>query len=164
MTPGRCESAVIVRARSEIAWRAGQVRTVHAHVTVVCVGGGKSEARVSTVWNRILGNGDVVSMEDAALKIEKYGVDGVLVGRATFGNPWFFSDHQPSDEERLDAVIVHCHVFEKLLPNCAFHNIKKHLAWYCKGFSGARELRMSLMQSHGAMEVEKIIQTFKSQI
>lgn len=125
---------------------------------------GKAALLTKGTETSFLGNGDVSSMEDAQKKMDTYGVDGVLVGRATFGNPWFFGDHEPTIEERLLAVVEHCHVFEKLLPQCAFHNIKKHLAWYCKGFEGARELRMNLMRSSGAEEVEKLIQTFKIQI
>lgn len=103
-----------------------------------------------------LGNGDVKSMEDAREKIKQYGMDGVLVGRALFGNPWFFTEKEPMASERLEAAIEHCRYFEKL-GHLNFHNIKKHLAWYCGGFEGARELRMKLMQSNSGLEVEKLL-------
>jgi len=51
----------------------------------------------------ILGNGDVLSRSDALEKIEKYGIDGVMVGRALFGNPWFFNPHK-SLPIRLSAL------------------------------------------------------------
>ncbi|MDH5597198.1 MAG: tRNA-dihydrouridine synthase family protein, partial [Candidatus Peregrinibacteria bacterium] len=53
----------------------------------------------------LLGNGDVKSLDDAKARIKDYGVDGVLVGRATFGNPWFFSGHEPTKEERFKVAI-----------------------------------------------------------
>lgn len=105
----------------------------------------------------LLGNGDVDSMKDAEEKTEKYGVDGVLVGRATFGTPWFFGGEEPENlKESLDLLIEHAEYFEKL-NHLAFHNIRKHLAWYCKGFEGAKELRMALMHANNSAEVKQII-------
>lgn len=108
-----------------------------------------------------LGNGDVETLEDAKVKIAQYGVDGVLVGRATFGNPWFFTGYEPNIEERFLALREHCDYFEKL-GHLPFHVIKKHLAWYCKEFSGARELRKNLMQAENSDDVDNIIANFKN--
>lgn len=114
----------------------------------VCEGSGVS----------FLGNGDVASMTDARKKIEDYGLDGVLVGRATLGNPWFFGEKEPSPEERLKALFEHAEYFTKVLGDrLYFHNLKKHLAWYTKSFSGAREMRMRLMQSNNVNEVAEIL-------
>lgn len=106
-----------------------------------------------------LGNGDVSSMEDALKKISDYGVDGVLVGRATFGNPWFFSSKIPDTREQLTVAIEHSHLFEKIFPHVPFVIMRKHLGWYCKGFDGAKELRVSLMNVSSANEVEEIIKS-----
>ncbi len=110
-----------------------------------------------------LGNGDVKSIEDARKKINDYGVDGVLVGRATFGNPWFFSEHEPSKEERFQVAIEHCRYFEENYAKrheppvkIPFFAMRKHLAWYCRGFDGAKEMRTKLMQSNSSQEVEEI--------
>ncbi len=111
----------------------------------------------------IIGNGDVSSMEDAEAKIDEYGVDGVMVGRAVLGNPWFFGGDEPAVGElgktaRLKAVLVHCENFKKILEkHMAFHNIKKHLGWYVKGFDGARDLRAELMQTENFDGVEELI-------
>ncbi|OIP77430.1 MAG: hypothetical protein AUK16_01860 [Parcubacteria group bacterium CG2_30_44_11] len=67
----------------------------------------KDMSKVSACWERLLriielrdelapetviiGNGDVLSLDDAKLKAQKYGVNGVMIGRALFGNPWFFN-------------------------------------------------------------------------
>ena len=114
----------------------------------------------------LLGNGDVLSMEDAEEKVKKYKVDGVLIGRATFGNPWFFGGKEPGEDEegvklRFSALKSHAEYFQKL-DHLPFHAIKKHLAWYCKGFSGARELRKNLMQVENYADVENIIDNFKT--
>jgi len=112
-----------------------------------------------------LGNGDVKSMEDAHKKVKDYGVDGVLVGRATFGNPWFFGDHEPSKEERFKVALEHCQYFEQnylkrhdAKAQIPFFAMRKHLAWYCKGFDGAKEMRTKLMQTNNSQEVELILE------
>lgn len=112
----------------------------------------------SGVGTSFLGNGDVSSMADACKKIADYGLDGVLVGRATLGNPWFFGEKEPSAEERLKALLEHVQYFNDVLGDrLFFHNIKKHLAWYTKSFSGAREMRMRLMQSNSVDDVAEIL-------
>ncbi len=111
-----------------------------------------------------LGNGDVTSLKDAKDKIQMYGVDGVLVGRATYGNPWFFSGHIPNQAERIEAAIVHSQAFERLLGDRNFWNMRKHLGWYAKGFYGAKDLRTQLMQVTNSQEVEVIFEKYQKGI
>lgn len=108
-----------------------------------------------------LGNGDVQSLADAHERIEKYSVDGALVGRATCGNPWFFDVVEPTIEDRFKAALDHARCFEEMSMKHAFFAMRKHLSWYCKGFDGARELRKKLMQTNGSEEVEEILNEFK---
>ncbi len=108
-----------------------------------------------------LGNGDVKSIEDAKEKIKTYGTDGALVGRALCGNPWFFSGHDPTMEDRFKAALDHAQYFEEFSMKHAFFAMRKHLAWYCKGFDGARELRAQLMQTNNSDEVAKTFSEFK---
>jgi nifR3 family TIM-barrel protein len=122
----------------------------------------KAAALCKDTGTTLLGNGDVKSMQDAEEKIERFGVDGVLVGRATFGNPWFFSGHEPTAEDRFQAAIQHAKVFEERQMEYAFFAMRKHLAWYCKGFDGARELRKELMQTNASKDVIRVIQDFKN--
>lgn len=109
-----------------------------------------------------LGNGDVQSIEDARKKIKIYGVNGVLVGRATCGNPWFFKGYEPTIKDRFKAAIEHCRYFEKMCMKHEFYAMRKHLAWYCRGFDGAKELRIRLMKANSAEEVEKILYSLSS--
>lgn len=112
--------------------------------------------RESGLGVNFLGNGDVASMEEAKMRVRDYGVDGVLVGRATFGDPWFFGGTEPTMEERFKVMLEHAEYFAEL--NYApFHNIRKHLAWYCKGFDGAKELRMRLMKVENVADVRGIV-------
>ena len=105
----------------------------------------------------LLGNGDIKNMEDARARIEKYGTDGALVGRATCGNPWFFGNHSPTQQERFEAAIEHASYFEQNHMEHAFFAMRKHLAWYCRGFDGAREIRTRLMQTNSATDVREIL-------
>ena len=107
-----------------------------------------------------LGNGDVASMGDALNKISEYEVDGVMVGRAVMGNPWFFSDFSPSITDKLNAILEHSEILEKMYPEIWFVNIRKHLAWYANDFVGAKELRMALMKVNSLEDVKEVLREF----
>ena len=107
----------------------------------------------------LLGNGDVESREDALKKIEEYGVDGVLIGRATFGNPWIFKGVEPTMEERMAVALEHARVFDRI-GRVHFQYIKKHLGWYCKGFDGAKEMRKELMLGENLEDIEEVFKKF----
>ncbi len=117
----------------------------------------------------IFGNGDVVSVQDAEKKAEEAGCDGVMLGRAIFGNPWLFStlskgEKQSGDvslTERLRVLVEHTQLYEKLLPHKSFAIMKKHYKAYVNGWDGAKELRMRLMETKTAREVEVIIADYK---
>lgn len=117
----------------------------------------------------VLGNGDIDSLEDARTKIAASGMDGVTIGRGIFGNPWFFSGKIPSLREKLDRLVTHAKLFEKLyhsdqeshLKN--FDVMKKHFKAYATGFDGAKELRIRLMETQNASEVRKIVEEFEKE-
>lgn len=112
----------------------------------------------------IIGNGDALSLEDAKQKAAASRADGVMLGRAIFGNPWLFSPEKDlstvSLAERFGALIEHTKLFEELLPHKSFAIMKKHYKAYVNGFDGAKELRMELMDAANAAEVERIARAF----
>lgn len=109
----------------------------------------------------ILGNGDVKDMNDARAKIAETGADGVMIGRAIFGNPWLFSEQVPTLEAKLRVMVEHTKLFEELLGGVKSFNImKKHYKAYVNGFDGAVELRTKLMEAADAAEVEYIVSDF----
>ena len=116
----------------------------------------------------LIGNGDVVSLEDAKDKILKYDCDGVMIGRGIFGNPWFFkrqSFEAPLRKQeilqKLEVLIEHTKLFEEELKGYkSFAVMKKHFKAYVNGFEGAKELRIKLMETENAKQVEKIINDF----
>lgn len=122
----------------------------------------------------ILGNGDVTSLSEAKEKVAKYGVDGVLIGRAAEGNPGIFLSESKSSEpseavdmkQRLAWAVEHAQVYEQVFkpqnpsPDDVrwFLPMRKHLAWYAHGFPGAADLRTRLMKTTSAREVERVIE------
>lgn len=108
----------------------------------------------------IFGNGDVKDMEDARQKVEAYGCDGVMLGRAIFGNPWVFAGRALEDiskEERLEALLKLAQYFSELAPAKHFHILKKHFKAFVHGWPGAAELRAELMNTNSKEELEAIL-------
>ncbi|OHA50588.1 MAG: hypothetical protein A2W59_01330 [Candidatus Terrybacteria bacterium RIFCSPHIGHO2_02_41_19] len=108
----------------------------------------------------ILGNGDVQSVADAKEKARISSADGVMIGRAVFGNPWLFLNAQKTNFEKLSVLFEHTKLFEKINKGRKFDVMKKHFKSYVSGFPGAKELRIKLMISKNAEDVEKIILSF----
>lgn len=109
----------------------------------------------------IIGNGDALSIEDAREKAKMSGADGVMLGRAIFGNPWMFAEHIPTTEEKLRVMVEHTKLFEELLgahKNMAI--MKKHYKAYVHGFDCAKELRMELMDAKDVAEIEQKVSAF----
>jgi nifR3 family TIM-barrel protein len=141
----------------------------------------------------IIGNGDVTSLADGKARALATGADGVMVGRALFGNPWFFDERRAVSatipkksrisrffetkrtapqstampitvQERLEVLVEHTKLFEELLGDIkSFSIMKKHYKAYCTGFLGAKELRLQLMETKNSTEVEKIVKDFLTQ-
>ncbi len=96
----------------------------------------------------ILGNGDVRSLQDAQEKYNKYGVDGVMIGRAVFGRPWFFNQtkgYVPL-KASLKIALEHTLLFEKLFKGKkSFETMKKHYRSYVSGFGNSKNIKLELM-------------------
>ncbi len=124
---------------------------------------GRAAAIIHQTPTTLLGNGDIKNLQDAAIKIKQYNVDGVLIGRAAFGNPWIFQNKEHSQiplEEKFAVALEHCHVYEKIFTERLFLPMRKHLAWYCRGFPHASEMRQKLMQTSNSKDVAAILKTY----
>lgn len=113
----------------------------------------------------IVGNGDVIDLTDARAKAKQTGCDGVMLGRAIFGNPWLFNVEKNINDisiaEKLQVMIEHTTLFMQLLGDVkSFHIMRKHYKAYAHGFDGAKELRIELMKTENVLEVEKIVNEF----
>lgn len=110
----------------------------------------------------IMGNGDVRDLADARQKASETGADGIMLGRAVFGNPWIFSDRAdaPSQEERIAALIEHIHLFQEKLSGLVSEAVmKRHFKAYVNGWHGAAELRARLMETKTLDEACVVLQS-----
>ena len=115
---------------------------------------------------KIIGNGDVKNIKDGKKLAKETGCDGVMIGRGVFGNPWIFSQREkiPTTKEKLKVMLEHTKLFEKLLGNHKnFAVMKKHYKAYVNDFPGAKELRVKLMETKNAKEIEVIVKDFLKQ-
>lgn len=108
---------------------------------------------------KIIGNGDISFLEEGKNIAEKYELDGVMIGRAVLGNPWFFnSDIDYTDisvEQKIDAMLFHAKVFEEVFGGIKrFSHFRKHIKAYISGFTNAGELRNKLMLANNFKEME----------
>lgn len=126
----------------------------------------------------IFGNGDIVDVADAKRKCEETGADGAMLGRAIFGNPFLFlnknapissseqflfgdSLREVSASQRLKVMLEHTKLFSELFSGIKhFAVMKKHFKAYVNGLDGAKELRMELMETESAEDVEKIVNRY----
>ncbi len=121
----------------------------------------------------IIGNGEAKDLADARIKAAESGADGVMLGRAIFGNPWLFSELHSKDgkpvvptlEEKLRVLVDHSKLYEKLLGDIkSFAIMKKHFKAYVNGFDNAKELRIKLMEADSADTLEKTVGEFLSSL
>jgi len=119
---------------------------------------GKGAKIVRESGKKIIGNGDIKNMQEAKERINKYDLDGVLVGRATFGNPWFFSGVEPTLRDRIELAVYHSEEFEKMAGENVFYAMRKHLGWYLKGFPNAKDIRTRLFLTNSSKEVREILE------
>lgn len=119
---------------------------------------GKAAKIIHQTETTILGNGDIKTMGEAYERIAQYEVDGVLIGRATFGNPWIFQNKTDATvEEKFMIALQHTHKHAEIFGTNLFPPLKKHLSWYCRGFANASEIRQKLMLAQNYEEVEEIL-------
>ncbi|MFA6006334.1 MAG: tRNA-dihydrouridine synthase [Candidatus Paceibacterota bacterium] len=113
-----------------------------------------------------IGNGDVRNMNEAKTMAEKYCVDGVMIGRGIFGNPWLFNPKVSREdlpyEERAKVMLEHAGLFEKLYKGIKpFAVMRKHFGSYMAGHIHAKELKIALMQTESSQDVEAVLRQHK---
>jgi nifR3 family TIM-barrel protein len=120
----------------------------------------------------VLGNGDIWSAEDALRMVAETGCDGVVVGRGCLGRPWLFGDlasafrtgsteskHRPDLGFVADAFRRHAELLTEFFgeEERACRDIRKHVAWYFKGYSVGGELRARLASVASLAELDDLL-------
>lgn len=116
-----------------------------------------------------LGNGDVTNYEAGKEKVNEYKVDGVLIGRASYGQPFVFLPQQEKQkllEEKNIFKIAweHAELYEKTYPineNYKFLPMRKHLAWYTKSIAQAALVRSELVRADNSLQVAEILRKYQ---
>lgn len=112
----------------------------------------------------IIGNGDVQTRAQALDRVKQFGVDGVFIGRGTFGNPWAFLDEEVDISTRAGLAVEHSELFEKTYNHKEQYNfmpMRKHLGWYIKSIPNAVEIRVALVRSESAAQVKEILKKYQ---
>jgi nifR3 family TIM-barrel protein len=124
----------------------------------------------------VLGNGDIWSGEDAVNKINQTGCAGVVVGRGCLGRPWLFADLvsaingenkrvNPNLFQVREIMIRHAQLLIEYFENedRAMRDIRKHMAWYLKGFSVPRQIRSSLGMVSSLAQMQQLLSQVEDQ-
>jgi tRNA-dihydrouridine synthase B len=121
----------------------------------------------------VIGNGDVVSAEDARRMLSETGCDFVMIGRGALGRPWIFSvirtlmetgnpAGDPPFRERIDWCLSHYRTALRLLPEAkAVREMRKHIAWYIKSMPGAAEFRKEAFTLTDPEDVQARLEAFR---
>ena len=109
----------------------------------------------------IIGNGDIKDLSDAKEKMEYSKVDGVMIGRAAFGNPWIFRNSKPSNEEVLETILKHIDLACKYKKEeVAIKEMRKHISAYTKGLKNSSEIRSQINTLTTRKEVESALKNY----
>jgi tRNA-dihydrouridine synthase len=113
----------------------------------------------------IVGSGDVNSWQEALERQQETLCDGVMIGRGALGKPWIFEEiknrknHPQSEDEIRSLVIDLAEKADDIWGDVGIRESRKHFAWYCKEFDGAKDLRTRLMQVSSLADVKKTLDT-----
>lgn len=124
----------------------------------------------------IFGNGDVDSPQKALEYKNKYGVDGIMIGRAAIGYPWFFREVKhyfatgqtlppPTIEERIEVIRQHLSASVAWKgPRIGIFEMRRHYANYLKGIDNIKPLRSKLVMLNTMEEIEETLENFSTSI
>ncbi|MEB3103289.1 tRNA dihydrouridine synthase DusB [Ferviditalea candida] len=117
----------------------------------------------------VIGNGDVVTPEDAKRMLDETGCDGVMIGRGALGNPWMLYRTveylttgtllpEPDPAEKIRIAILHMDRLVALKgEHVAVKEMRRHLAWYLKGLPGAAKVKDIIMEETSRDAMERIL-------
>jgi nifR3 family TIM-barrel protein len=123
----------------------------------------------------VLGNGDIWEADDALRMVEQTGCAGVVIGRGCLGRPWLFADLAaafagrdertlPSLSEVATTMRRHAELLtEHLGEERGVTDLRKHVAWYLKGFAVGSETRAALARSSSLAELDDLLASLDDQ-
>ena len=115
----------------------------------------------------IIGNGDIKSLDDADRAFDEYGVDGVMIGRATFGCPWLFTRRELTLDEKIDILEEQLRInVERIDEYRGILHTRRHLAAtpVFKGIPNFRETRIKMLRAEKMDELLAILDGCRKQL
>ena len=173
------DSKHIVEVSEQLQDTGIQSLTIHGRTRAQLYKGNADWTLIGVVKNNprmkipIIGNGDIDGPVKAKEMFDKYGVDGIMIGRATVGRPWIFRDirhylntgellPEPSVNEKADLALLH---LDKSLEykegKRAIFEMRRHLSNYFKGLPHFKETRLKLLTTTDVNEIKKIIEEIR---
>lgn len=113
---------------------------------------------------KIIGNGDVMTRREAQAKQAKYKLDGIMLGRAIFSDPFVFAEQSPwsntSPQAKAQLYLDHLRLYQTTYQpgERKFDPLKKFMRVYLIGFSGAADLRLKIAQTTSASAAIKVLE------
>lgn len=117
----------------------------------------------------VIGNGDVVDGISAAKMLEQTGCDGIMIGRASRGNPWIFREiaaylqdgtivPPPTLEEQKEMILRHCRLqYECKGEYTGVREMRKHVSWYSAGMPNSAKLRQQVNAVETFAQLEELV-------
>ena len=171
--PVECFSKILSAAMEEAG---ADAVTVHGR-TKNQMYSGKSDMNIikevkKAVSIPVIGNGDIASLDDALRMYDYTGCDLVMIGRATYGNPWLFKEIDayfegkpftpPDLETRLETMLYHLRLAMADKPeHIAIQEARKHFAWYLTGMYGAASFRARCYSLSSYEDAVKLTEDFR---
>lgn len=156
--------------------------TLHARTTAEYYGGHSDWSRIAELVNAldipVFGNGDIWGADDALAMFKETGCAGVAIGRGCQGRPWIFADIRsacngsndrvnPSLGQVCKVILRHLELLVEFYDGderMAVHDLRKHIAWYLKGFPVGGGTRKSFMECESIEDVQRNIDALDSSL
>ena len=172
-----CENLVITTLAEQLQDCGIKALTIHGRTRSQMYTGNADWTLIGEVKNNprinipVIGNGDIPNGEEARLAFERYGVDAVMIGRATFGCPWIFKEMNEcvqgieaaplTIDEKIDLLLEQLHInIQRIDEYRGILHTRRHLAAspVFKGIPNFRQTRIAMLRAQTASELVSIIE------
>ena len=172
-----CENLVITTLAEQLQDCGIKALTIHGRTRSQRYTGNADWTLIGEVKNNprinipVIGNGDITNGEEARLAFERYGVDAVMIGRATFGCPWIFKEMNEcvqgieaaplTIDEKIDLLLEQLHInIQRIDEYRGILHTRRHLAAspVFKGIPNFRQTRIAMLRAQTASELVSIIE------
>ena len=162
-----CNNLIITELAEQLQDCGIQALTIHGRTRSQMYTGDADWTLIGEVKNNphiqipIIGNGDIKSLQQADEAFDRYGVDAVMVGRATFGCPWFFSRKELTIDEKMDVLEEQlCINVERIDERRGILHTRRHLAAtpLFKGIPNFRQTRIAMLRAETTADLLAILE------